>query len=120
MPSRLREWQELPLSIPPDQRVLRLQRLDRRDLLDRPQLPDAEVRDADLAHQALLLELGERRPCLLDVLRRDRPVDLVEVDRVNAKVASGWRPPQDRAALEAVRDGAARALEPATEFTVNR
>jgi hypothetical protein len=42
-----------------DQRVLRLERLDRRDLLDSPQLLDVEVRDADVADEPLLLELGE-------------------------------------------------------------
>ncbi len=63
----------------------RLQRLHGSDLLDPLQLLDVEVGDADVAHEPLLLELGERRPALLDVLRRDRPVDLVEVDRVDAE-----------------------------------
>ena len=66
-PLALGEWQQLLLDLPRDQRVGRLQRLDRSDLLDLPQLGDAEVGDTDMADEALLLELGERRPALLDL-----------------------------------------------------
>ena len=61
-PFALAEREQLPLGVALDQRVLRLERLDRRDLLDPPQLLDIEVRDADMPDQPLLLELGERRP----------------------------------------------------------
>ena len=84
-PLALGEGQDLLLDLARDQRVRRLQRLDRRDLLDPPQLLDVEVRDADVADEAFLLQLGERRPALLDLLVGDRPVDLVEVDRVDSE-----------------------------------
>src|SRR5438552_1450839 len=58
-PLALGERQNLTLDVALDQRVLRLQGLHRRDLLDPPQLLDVEVRDADVAHEPLLLELGE-------------------------------------------------------------
>ena len=96
--ARRRAGARLGLAI--DQRVRRLQRLDRRDLLDPPQLLDAEVRDADVADEALLLELGERRPALLDVAVGDRPVDLVEVDRVD---------PESLEAVARPRAGSSRA-----------
>ena len=38
-----------------------------------------------MAHEAFLLELGESGPALFDLLVRNRPVDLVEVDRVDAE-----------------------------------
>ena len=88
-----------------DQRVLRLERLDRRDLLDPPQLLDVEVRDADVADELLVGELGEGRPALLDVLLGDRPVDLVEIDRLDAEpLEAGLCLAEDRIALEAVND----------------
>ena len=63
-----------------------------------------------MADEALLLQLGERRPALLDVRRRDRPVDLVEVDRVDAEpLQAGIGLAQDRVALEAVHDPALAA-----------
>ncbi|HZE29729.1 MAG TPA: hypothetical protein VE055_06485, partial [Gaiellaceae bacterium] len=46
-----------------------------------------------LALEALFLQLDEGRPALLDLLVRDRPVDLVEVDCLDAQ------PPQARLAL---------------------
>jgi hypothetical protein len=80
-----------------------LERLHRRDLLDAPKLRDVEVRDADVPDQPLLLQLGQRRPALLDVLVGNRPVDLVDVDRVGAEsLEARFRLAQDRVALEAV------------------
>jgi len=73
----------LLLDLPRDQRVGRLQRLDRSDLLDLPQLVNAEVGDTDMADEAISLELGERRPALLDLLGRDRPVDLIQIHRIH-------------------------------------
>src|SRR2546423_511539 len=82
---------------------------DRGDLVRPPELLDVEVRDADAPDEALLPELRERRPTLLDVLVGDRPVDLVEVDRGDAE------PPQarlglaqDRVAPQAVQHRASR------------
>ncbi len=37
------------------------------------------------AHHPALLQLGEQRPALLDFLLGDRPVDLVEVDGLDAE-----------------------------------
>ena len=62
-----------------------------------------EIGHADVPDQAALLERGHGRPALLDVLVRDRPVDLVQVDRVHAEppqTALGLA--QDRVALEHV------------------
>ena len=74
--------------------------------------PVLEVRDADVPYQALLLELGEGRPALLDVLFRDRPVDLVQVDGLDAEPADARLGlAQDRIALEVVHDPAARSFE---------
>ena len=96
-PVALGEREDPALDVALDQRVLRLERLHGRDLLDPSQLLDVEVRDADVADQSLLLELGERRPALLDVLIGDRPVDLVEVDRVDPQpLEAGVRLAQDR------------------------
>jgi hypothetical protein len=49
----LRERQELVLGIAVDQRLGRLQRFDRSELLRPPQLLDVEVRDADVANEPL-------------------------------------------------------------------
>src|SRR5215218_9112652 len=84
-PLALGEGKDLPLGLAVDERVGWLQRLDRRDLLDAPELSDAEVGDADVANESLLLEFGEGTPPLFDLLVGDRPVDLVEVDRLEAE-----------------------------------
>ncbi len=55
---RARRREDVALDVTLDQRV-RLERLDRCDLLYAPQLLDVEVRDADVTDQSLLLELGE-------------------------------------------------------------
>ena len=90
-----------------EQRVWRLQRLDRRDRLRAAQLRDVEVRHADVAHEPLGLQLGERRPPLLDVLVGIGPVDLVDVDDVELEPREARLDlAADRVALEAVRDGA--------------
>jgi hypothetical protein len=99
-------------SIALDQRVLGLERLDRSDLPDPPQLLDVEVGDADVLDEALFLELGECSPALLDVCDRDRPVDLVEIDRADAEPAEtaiGFA--EDRVALQAVSNVAVGAFE---------
>jgi hypothetical protein len=62
------ERQDLALGLARDERVLRLERLDRRELLDATKLRDVEVRDADVSDEALLLELRQSGPALLDVL----------------------------------------------------
>ena len=111
-PIALGERQDLPLDAALDQRVLRLEGLDRRDLSYAPQLLDVEVRDADVTDQSLLLELGECRPALLDVLIGDRPVDLVQVDRVDPEsLQAGMGLAQDRIALETMDDPAARTFQ---------
>ncbi len=48
-------------------------------------LRDGEVGDADLAHLALALQVGHRRPALFELLVRHRPVDLVQVDGLDAQ-----------------------------------
>jgi hypothetical protein len=71
------------------------------------QLADVEVRDADVAHEALSLQLGERLPRLLDVLVGVRPVDLVDVDDVELQARqAGLDLAPQRVSLEAVRDSA--------------
>jgi hypothetical protein len=111
-PLALGEGQNLLLDLAGEQGVLRLQRLHRRDLLDSAQLPGVEVRHADVTDKSLLLQLSEGRPALLDVLVGDRPVDLVEVDRVDAQpLQARMRLAQDRVAFQAVRDPLSRALE---------
>ena len=115
-PLALGERQHLLLDLPRDQRVGRLQRLDGSDLLDLPQLRDAEVGDADVADEALRLELGERRPALLDLLGGDRPVDLVQIHRVDSRAATGSLPARaaaSRAAGSGPSSGPApRAVRP--------
>jgi hypothetical protein len=98
----LAEREDLVLDAAAEQAVRRLQRVDRPDRLRAPQLVHAEVRDAGAANHALLPELAERRPALLDVLVGLGPVDLVEVNGVYPE------PPQaplelapDRVALQA-------------------
>ena len=81
-PFALCEGEDLVFGVAGDQRVGRLQRLDRCDLLDAAELLGVEVGDSDVADEAVLFELDERRPALLDLLVGDWPVDLVEVDRV--------------------------------------
>jgi len=78
----------------------------------RPQLLDIEVRDADVANQTLVPELGKRAPSLLDVVVRDRPVDLVEVDRVDPQpLEAGMRLAHDRVPFEAVDHPTVRPLQ---------
>ena len=77
--------QDLRFDVALDERVLGLERLDRGDLLDLTQLLYIEVGHTDVANEILLLELGECRPTLLDVRGRDRPVNLVEIDRVDSQ-----------------------------------
>ena len=100
------EREDLGLDVALQQRVERLQRLDRRDRLRPPHLLDAEVRRADVVDETLLLELGERRPRFLDIRIRDRPVDLVEVDHVQPQPARGW--PRPRAGSSPARGCGAR------------
>src|SRR5437868_7095893 len=60
-----------------------------------------------MAYEALLLQLGERRPSLLDVVVGDRPVNLVEVDRLHAEARqASFGLAQDRLALQAVHERA--------------
>src|SRR5436190_7534 len=104
----LAERQNLVLRFAVDQRVWRLQRLDGGDCLSTLQLFDAEVRDADVACEALSFELGQRGPTFLDLLVGGRPVDLVEVDRVEPeprKAALELAP--ERVALQALERRAA-------------
>ena len=101
----LGEGEDLLLDLSRDQRVGRLQGLDGRDLLDAAQLLDVEVGDADVAHEALLLECGECAPAFFDVSVGYRPVDLVEVDRIDAEALEARLGlAQDRVALEIVHD----------------
>ena len=64
--------QHLGLDRAAQHRVRRLQRADRRDGLGRLQVLDGEVRDADVAHLALLLQVGQRLPRFGDAARRRR------------------------------------------------
>jgi hypothetical protein len=108
----LGEGQDLALDVGMDERVRGLQRLHRGDGLRAAQLGDVEVRDADVLHESFGLELGERRPALLEVLVGNRPVNLVEVDRVDAQARQARLDlTADRVALEAVHDPAAAAVE---------
>src|ERR671922_224633 len=70
------------LGPPPGQRVQRPPRLHPPGLLDAAELLDAEVRDTDVAREPLLPELSDRRPAFVDLVLGNRPVDLVQVDRV--------------------------------------
>src|SRR5439155_20705824 len=66
---------------------------------------------ADVAHEPFLLQLGEGRPALLDLLVRDRPVNLVEVDRRHAEPGEApfdFAP--ERVALEALHGRSPRAF----------
>ena len=81
----LGEGQDLVLDLTCDERVRRLERLDGRGPLDTAELLDAEVGDADVAREPFAAELDECRPALLDLLVGDRPVDLVQVDGVEAQ-----------------------------------
>ena len=65
-----------------------------------------------MAHQTIFLELGQRGPPLLDLRRRDRPVNLVEVDRVDPQplqAVVGLTP--YRVPLQAVHDPAVAAFK---------
>jgi hypothetical protein len=57
------------------------------------QLADVEIGHADVPDEPLLLQLGQGRPALFDVLLGVRPVNLVQVDRVDTQ------PPQARLGL---------------------
>ena len=93
------------------QRVRRLQGLDRRDGLGPAKLADVEVGYADMAQHTLPLQLGEGRPALFDLLVGDRPVDLVEVDRVHPQTGeTSLHLSQERVASQAVDRGPPRAL----------
>src|SRR6185503_6601008 len=71
-------------------------------------LGDVEVRHADVADLALLLQRSKGGPALLDVLVRVGPVDLVQVDGVDAEPAQARLTlAPDRVGLEAVADLAA-------------
>src|ERR1035441_7495470 len=66
-----------------DRGIGRLERGDGRDGAAPLQLRHAAVGDADPADLAFLLEPRQRLPALFEILIRLRPVDLVEVDRVD-------------------------------------
>ena len=111
-PLALGERQDLVLDLARDQRVRRLQSLHRRDLLDPAQLLDVEVRHADVAHQPLLLQLGQRRPALLDVRPRGRASGSGRGRSRRPPAAPGW--PRPRAAAsraQVVHDPPPGALE---------
>src|SRR5713226_7213103 len=59
--------------------------LNSRDLLSTLHLLDTEVRNADMAHFSLLLQCGEGTPALFNIGIRIGPVDLIQVDDVNAE-----------------------------------
>ena len=110
-PFPLGDGEELHFDPAVDQRVRRLQGLHRRDGLRSPKLSGVEVRHADVAHHPALLQLGERRPALLDLLIGDRPVDLVEVDGLDAEaLAAALHLAQQRVAPEAPCLGPPRSL----------
>src|SRR6185503_4306360 len=110
-PLALAERQDLVLDLTVEQRVRRLQRLDRRDRLGAAQLPDREVRGADVTDEAFVLQLGEGRPALLELLVRDREVDLVEVDRLDAEAAqAGLALASERVAPQRLQGRAVRAF----------
>jgi hypothetical protein len=74
--------------------------------------PTLKFDTPDVPHEPLLLQLGERRPSLFDVLRGSRPVDLVEVDRVDTEVLEARGDlAHDRVALQAVYDAPPLAFE---------
>jgi hypothetical protein len=64
-------------------RVRRLQRLDRGDLPRAAELLDAEIGDADVPDKAVLLQLREGRPTILQLVVGDWPMNLIEVDGID-------------------------------------
>ena len=65
--------------------VGRLQAGDGRDLRDALHLTDVEVRDAQIADLAFALEVDHGLPAFFDLAFRVGPVDLIEVDGINAE-----------------------------------
>ena len=86
----LAEGKDLGFDGAVDHGVGRLQRGDGRDLQGAFHLGDVEVGDADAADLALALQLGHRGPAFFDFLVGHGPVDLVEVDDVDAAGGAGW------------------------------
>src|SRR4029079_3217932 len=87
------------------------QGLDRRDRLRAAQLLDREVGGADVTDEAFVLQLGEGRPALLELLVRDREVDLVEVDRLDPEAAqAGLALASERVAPQRLQGRAVRAF----------
>jgi multiple sugar transport system ATP-binding protein len=104
-PALLRVGQDLLLHVAHDQRVRAAAAFRPARSRRSAQLLDAEVRDPDVAHEPLVAQRRQRRPALLDVLRRPRPVDLVEVDRVDAQAREARLGlAADRVALQAAHD----------------
>src|SRR5437763_16822404 len=65
-----------------------------------------------MAYEALVAKLGERGPSLFDVLIRNRPVNLIQVDRVHSESPQAVLGlTKDRIALEAVHDSVVGTLE---------
>ena len=111
-PLALGEGQQLLLDLARDQRVGRLQRLDRaRSAGSAAAGATLKLETPMWRTRPCCLELGERRPALLDLLVGDRPVDLVEVDRIDSepREAAFELAPQ-RVAAQALDRRAARPL----------
>src|SRR5215813_10790432 len=68
-----------------DQRIWRLQCLYRGNPLDTAQLLNVKVRDTDMAHLPLFLQLCQRTPSLFNIGFRFRRVNLIEVDGLNTQ-----------------------------------
>src|SRR6478672_9794986 len=84
-PLAFSKGKDLLLDLAIDERVGRLQRLYKGNRLCPAKLGDVEVGDADVVNEPFLLELGEGRPTLLDLLVGNGPMDLVQVDRLDAE-----------------------------------
>ena len=102
--------QNFRLNLRRNDTVRRLQRSDGSDRLDARHLLRVVIANANPANFAGLLECGARFPAFLDIFIRLRPVDLVEINRIDAESAQAFLAlAQNRFALQAFVDDAVGA-----------
>ena len=68
-----------------------------------------EIRHTDVPDAPFLLELRKRRPALFDVLVGDRPMNLIQIDRIDGQpLEARFQLPPNRGSLKVAHDLAVR------------
>jgi hypothetical protein len=99
------KWQDVVLDGSPNERVLRLNRIDAGDPLKPTHLADGKVGHADVAYFAFRLELGQCVPSFFDLVFWLGLMELVKIDCLEAQAAKACLAlSADRCAAQAAGD----------------